>query len=805
MNDRTSAAPPPDFLGESPEDYERHFAMDWKPPDLGNFGRSSAQAVSSNYPGNRTSFRSVNSGFAGYTNRNGAGPKHAGSGFFKQVKQRFGLARSRSTYGVTGEEEGGGSAGDGDSANDFVIPPVFKHKRSESMGVPTLRARDGGNSQQHDFSFLDKDEDNTFARSNTNTDRPAAESGGAPLLPGFDPTKRPTRDEIAANYKSLLASGFFGTHAIQSTRFSPPGKALHGQDSQPSFPSLSERLEDGPEASQGIRTVPPSPERMPPPPPPQREPPQPPTEPIDTEDSSSTPAGVPASDTVVFNPVSPEQKPDSSVMPPPGLTPAKKLRPINPHSHSYSSTPSPPLTSSARTSPQHSLSFSSVPYTLTSPGAAPIASPLPAPPPSQLPYHPPPVSLSRFSVDSGRPRSFEFNLGHGAQRGTKRPFTSTANSSQSSFVSSRTSYDADVYGDGIGVATSTPAEGERHESGARKFVKRLRKSASRVSFSLGNAIARQTSQQFDGDDAMMDEDSHDTGSSLEIQPPPRTSVSSTIKRSFSRKFGGGGGKSGSVSGEASTTNSSADYTRHSSSSTSSSGPKLYSGTDSEGTSVSLNNSADIPDASTPLPAHAALSPALSVITGSPNDSALASISAERNRLKKREIRGRRFRRSQSSKLSPSRPSPLNQPPLTGADAGSGGGMDWLTSPTKLRKSWRNHARPRRSEASMLLHAAQSRDGADDANTALGTGAEAPAEAQGMTDASNGMEGVEFSFHFPGRVRPGVPLAVVPDANRGIPNVPGIPAAFKAGAAGGDKRVENVLRGGSVRVVPRDLI
>lgn len=44
-----------------------------------------------------------------------------------------------------------------------------------------------------------------------------------------------------------------------------------------------------------------------------------------------------------------------------------------------------------------------------------------------------------------------------------------------------------------------------------------------------------------------------------------------------------------------------------------------------------------------------------------------------------------------------------------------------------------------------------------------------------------MEGVEFavpSFHFPGRVRPGAPLAVVPDPNRGIPSVPSIPGEFR---------------------------
>lgn len=54
-----------------------------------------------------------------------------------------------------------------------------------------------------------------------------------------------------------------------------------------------------------------------------------------------------------------------------------------------------------------------------------------------------------------------------------------------------------------------------------------------------------------------------------------------------------------------------------------------------------------------------------------------------------------------------------------------------------------------------------------------------------------MEGVEFSFHFPGRMRPtsstsssatGGPLAVVPDANRGLGI--GMSAAAPGGEGGG---------------------
>ncbi|KAG6010984.1 hypothetical protein E4U21_000011 [Claviceps maximensis] len=62
---------------------------------------------------------------------------------------------------------------------------------------------------------------------------------------------RPSRDEVLASYHQLVASGFFASHAIQSTRFGPPRpKTSHGHESAappqwpltPAIPSASEAL-----------------------------------------------------------------------------------------------------------------------------------------------------------------------------------------------------------------------------------------------------------------------------------------------------------------------------------------------------------------------------------------------------------------------------------------------------------------------------------------------------------------------------------------------------------------------------------
>lgn len=1007
MNDRASAAPPADFLGpgaESTAEYERQFAMDWKPPDLelADAGAGPAPAPTTSgfggygggggggytdVLGHRTSFSSVRSGASAFTtnaagrsgnNNNNKAPRQAASGFFAQVKERFGLTRSNSSMDVVPRlnSDGANELDDGSAGGSgFFVPPVFKHKRSESVGANHLRkkASEPRQQQQHAGGFFstnnnsnrdgldDAHNPHNLTRSATNIAAAAAAAGGGgrpppphasmphvgaiPSLPGFDPTKRPSRDEIAANYQSLLASGFFGTHAIQSTRFAPPGQNLHRQDNghanndtdsdknnndnTTNMPSFAQRLIDQDESPHEDASFPPSPDRLPPPPPPNRAAPPPPPPPpppassaveVEMEDTiepapAPTPAGIPASDTVVFNPVTP-----AAAAPAPRSSFSSLYRSAHTTTPSVSTSmpPPPPSTSTTtkgrklKSAHKPSLAFSSIPYSSTEPGAEPIKS-------AQRPFRAPPVSIARFSAEAGRPRSFDAAfLEHQQQqnqRGVKRPFTATHNNdSRASFATTdgagvgrvgrgsfedRYDYNYDYEHDGVGAGagigigvatTTTPAE-EKQESGARKLVKRLRKSASKISIDLGRTISRQSlslSRPGDGGDSHQQHQQQHLGGSLE-SPPSRTSTSSSLRESLSWRLGvssspgGGGGSSsffggngGGASGGGSTSSTSSSTSNHGfgdsyfslSSTNSNVEPHHYqhypfaASAATTAATTTTPTARAVPDP----PAREAPPPPTSPPTFALVTASLLSTdpsSAERNRLKKREIRGRRLRRQESGSgsggssiyyhhKSPTKSSPLNQPPMVSppsaaqpsfvaaeSSSSSGGGMDWQSSPTKRGRS-RSRSRPRRSEASLFMlssttststsssssprrMAQQDGDGyggeAREATVRLlpqrqlfGAGGgqnnnlASSMSNQGEGGSGGGMEGVEFSFHLPGRMRPSGgaaagsissgPLAVVPDANRGIPSVPSIPGVFRKSMGGGF---------GSVRVVRSDAV
>lgn len=855
MNDRASAAPPPDFMGPGAEanaEYERQFAMDWKPPDL-DLGASYDAA-----PRSRASFASMRSGASAFTSTarsSSKAPRPATSGFFAQVKERLGLQRSQSSMDVNSRESVMDECGAGSSTSSFFVAPVFKNKRSESVGAHILRKK--GSESRHVLPREDAD-DAKLSRSVTGTAHPHpppvpafnAAGGGMPALPGFDPTKRPSRDEITANYQSLLASGFFGTHAIQSTRFAPPGQNLHRQDNT-GMPSFAQRVTEQDENSQADGSIPPSPERAPPPPPPpMRAAPAPPSSPppppppaahevamdtdIDTAESFQEPrhvASIPTSDTVVYNP-----------------TTASRGSSRGSDSSSRAGKSMPPSVSSTRkfrTAHKPSLSFSAIPYSSTRPAAEPLV--------TQRPYKPPPVSIARFSMDSGRPRSFDAALiqqqqqqqqQQQSQRGVKRPFTMTfarhSNDSQTSLgMDGRMSYDSyydydqDGAGNGIGVATTTASPGgadQRPESGARKLVKRLRKSASKISIDLGlNTSRHSSSVRLDAGD--------EPSTNLE-SPPPRTSISSSLRESLNWRLAStrSGQDSGSTNGAPRTSISSLGGSNFfggngNSKGSSSGGDSCFSLGNNSRSSVDRQPTTTQPATATSsagnAPFHSAHEAPMSTLTG-PLASVMGSppSSVERNRLKKREIRGRRLRRQESLRLSPTKPSsPLVQPPMFSLPAATstaekdgpakGSGSSWLSSPTKLvRGQSKSHSRPRRSDASIFMRS-QMREDEDDAMQE--DDAEREDEQQrherlsqqhqqqqhqfraspGSPGEDSGMEGVEFSFHFPGRMRPGGgaasanscgPLSVVPDANRGIPNVPGMPGMFRKNGLGGSVRV-----------------
>lgn len=776
MNDRVSAAPPADFLdeGTSTADYERQFAMDWKPPEL-RFGSASGNGGGdngySNIAGNRNSFMSVNSGLSAFTTRTGAGAaastttsNKTSRGLLGKVREKLSMQKSRSSWAVAGAEDGDDNDTDKNSSwANFPIPPVFKHKRSESMDPSSLRANNrssGSNSSSNNNNInnqpttdFDKFQQNAAARAGARRPAPPVRADSLMAsLPSFDPTKRPTREEITANYQSLLASGFFGTHAIQSTRFSPPGANTKRQnEASPEALSLAQRMEDEEPGQTGANNFPPSPERQPPPPPPpNREPPPPPPEmAMDVEEdgsASSTPTAIPASSTAVFSP-----------LPPPRTS-----------SRGSDTTMSPPPLPKQRQQKQSAVAFASVPYSSTRAGAEPIL--------TARPYRPPPVSLARFSVDSSRPRSIDVQS---FARGTKRPFSSgPTNGSQTSFYTHRSSYDYDPMAmdghGGIGVATTTAEE--RVESGPRKLVKRLRKSASKLSFRSNN-----NSTKFGG--AQGNDDAED-GGELQ-QPSTRTSMSSTVRRSFSWRLGA----------------SKPETSSQPNPSTNSSGIHNFGGFKSAGGSdkLSLNNSTNTSmDSFQPPPPPAPTLPPPSPPRGLPSIAASPS-SADRTRLKKREIRTRRLRRKEES-LTPTKAS--SQQPMQEA-------MDWQHPPSPSK-------RPRRSDASIFLRALNSNpvtmveeDSGSEPEmpvpvVAAAAAAQQPSEQQQISlPPADGMEGVEFSFHFPGRTRPtstpanglhlGGPLAVVPDVNRGMPSVG---SAFQGFGA---------KKTGSVRVVRGDLV
>ncbi|KAJ4417300.1 hypothetical protein N0V82_006244 [Gnomoniopsis sp. IMI 355080] len=769
MNDRVSAAPPPDFLdeGTSTADYEKQFAMDWRPPELkfatgsdagGGGGGGGADNGHSNVPGSRNSFVSVHSGLSAFTTRTGAGAAASTAStktprsLFGKVREKLAMPKSRSSWAV------GGAADDADDNNNdtdknsswanFPIPPVFKHKRSESMDPSTLREnnRSSGvsNSNTQPTTEFGKFQQDAAARAGGGRPAPPVRADSLMAsLPSFDPTKRPTRDEITANYQSLLASGFFGTHAIQSTRFSPPGaNTKRRSEASPEVASLAQKMEE--ETEEGPSQFPPSPERQPPPPPPpRREPPPPPAPEMamdveDEESASSTPTAIPASSTAVFSPL-----------------------PLSrPSSRDRDTTMSPPPLPKQRTQKQPALAFASVPYSATRPGAEPTL--------TARPYRPPPVSLARFSVDSSRPRSIDVQS---FARGTKRPFSSSGtNGSQTSFYTHRSSYDYDPMATdghgGIGVATTTAEE--KVESGPRKLVKRLRKSASKLSFRSNNS-----SMKFSGGQG---NNEGEDGGELQ-QPPTRTSMSSTVRRSFSWRLGA---------------------SKPEISSATSSSNNIFGGFKSAGGSdnSSLNNSTNTSmDSFQPPPPPAPTFPPPSPPRGLPTIAASPS-SADRNRLKKREIRARRLRRKEESHT-PTKNS--SQQPTQDA-------MDWQHPPSPSK-------RPRRSDASIFLRALNSNpvmaveeDSGSEPEMPMPVAAQEeplPQQPQSLPPAE-GMEGVEFSFHFPGRTRPtstpanglhlGGPLAVVPDVNRGM--MPSMSSAFQGFGA---------KKSGSVRVVRGDFM
>lgn len=836
MNDRVSAVPPSEFLlgpdAMDADHYAKKFALDWKPPDLDP--ESAYNNINS-----RSSFVSTRSGGVASSalTRIGTGasgsvwskaPKQHGSsstmasslvgagapnaGFFSRVVGgRFGLTRSKSSFDVHDVEEEQGDdddrAGGGGGVLGSFIPPVLKHRRSESVNSGAMATSGFFKREASDIPPVPSKKSSTKGAAAAAVDAPTA-------LPGFDPTRRPTRDEITANYQSLLASGFFGTHAIQSTRFAAPGQRAQPP---PQPPQAAVQDEDERSVYEDASHHPPSPERQPPPPPPSRLAPPPPPPPLlssssmamDTDSPSSE--AIPVSPTIIFHPTMSQQRPSSESMPLPPPTVRPQAKP--------------------KSKPDHkaNLSFSAIPYSSTRPGVEPSI--------VDRPFRPPPVSLARFSMESSGRRSCDVpQPPRPALRGIKRPFTAAPNGSQVSVstmgtMDGRPKGSMDYHGNAF---TSGINEEDKPESGARKLVKKLRKSASRISIDLGNktrqiSISRMAPPpdvRDDDDDKMMGMSDDCQGNNnntaaaaatttttatSHLAPSARTSMSSTVRRSFSWKFGklGPGNKD-----QTTTTATESDNSLR--------GAGAFSLNNNNNTPAGfvLNNTGS--NRTTPFALHAPVTfspqqsattattpPAnqfsnFSFLTGGGNDDSTHGGQQQESHLKKRELRGRRLRKHGSPlKQSPS-PMPPHPPSPTRDDA-----MDWNEnkqappgSPNKIRRVDRSRSRSR-SNVIRVLHDSQhnssSRAGSERGFTITDGGM--PATMTTSADRSvfctstasksrppsrdnNGdhaMEGVEFSFHFPGRMRPtssaaspannagvggGGSLADVPDTNRG---------------------------------------
>lgn len=868
MNDRVSAVPPAEFLlgpdAMDSDDYEKKFALDWKPPDLDPESAYNNSNNASN-GGNRNSFVSTRSGGIASSSLTrigtgasgsvwskapkqhgssstmassvvGGGGAPAGGGFLARVGGRFGLTRSKSSFDVYDVEEENDSNGGGVLGS--FIPPVFKHKRSESVNSGAMATagffkREAPNDPE---AASKKSSTKGAAAPRPFSTSPAGAvagvsttgAGPGPILPGFDPTRRPTRDEITANYQSLLASGFFGTHAIQSTRFTAPGQRV-----QP--PQAAKEEDAEPVVQDDGSHHPPSPERQPPPPPPSRLAPPPPPPPsssmaMDTDSPSSE--AIPVSPTILFHPTLSQQRPSSESMPPPP-TVRPQIKPKNKPDH------------------KANLSFSAVPYSSTRPGIEPSI--------VDRPFRPPPISLARFSMESSGRQSYDLQQQQSPLprplRGIKRPFNAASNASQASISTMGTTdggpkgsmdyhrgsgqYISYHYGNG-NAFTSGIADEDKPESGARKLVKKLRKSASRISIDLGNktrqiSISRMApppdDRGDDDDDKMMGmgddcqgNNNHTaittttttapaSATTTNLAPSARTSMSSTVRRSFSWKFGklGSGNKD-----HAATTTAGGDSNRGGG------GFPLNNHNDAPAGFV-LNNTGSTrtttfaPHAPVAFPQQQQATTTKTtppanpfsnfsfLTTGGSNHDVTDGGQQQESHLKKREIRGRRIRKP-GSPLKQS-PSPmLPQPPSPTKDATPT--MDWnhnqtqqqgpLGSPTKIRKLNRSRSRSR-SNVIRVLHDphrnSSSRPGAEHGFTPTDGGMPATMTTSAAhsvfcsntskppcrDNADQAMEGVEFSFHFPGRMRPntsastsnaegggmGGPLAVVPDTNRGL--------------------------------------
>ncbi|KAL7623837.1 hypothetical protein AAE478_005393 [Parahypoxylon ruwenzoriense] len=228
MNDRVSAVPPPQFLGpEQLREYEKMFYAETHAAGAQRETRSKQRC---DRPLSVTA--QVQSGGENTTPDRGEHiiTHRKSASFFSRVRDALAVWNSSSSRGGGG---GGGGGGGAQKQQEFT-------RKHTSLQEPLPRQ------QQSMPSML------------THTQRPenlrAAKShsemyAGAPQLPSFGGgdggVNRPSREDVLKSYNQLMASGFFQSHAIQSTRHACPTGASAGagagagaRRSEPSTPSI---------------------------------------------------------------------------------------------------------------------------------------------------------------------------------------------------------------------------------------------------------------------------------------------------------------------------------------------------------------------------------------------------------------------------------------------------------------------------------------------------------------------------------------------------------------------------------------
>lgn len=240
MNDRVSAAPPVQFLGEDQlARFERQFYAAPAPNNNTNQRRDRPLSAQAQLPSQ--ALQRLRTQPQEHTQKllpdDPDVPhrqlRHKKSmGFLNRVRDAIGLGRKEPVSKVQQETE----------------------KRISLQHVPTHQRPVHHMTKAHSHSHIPQLP-------------PAFTALTTPVPGGAAGTDRPSREEIMASYNELMATGFFQSHAIQSTRQPPPGSRLqremagHSMQSQPlpRIPSPGDGLQS---------TSPPEQPKYPPPPPP---------------------------------------------------------------------------------------------------------------------------------------------------------------------------------------------------------------------------------------------------------------------------------------------------------------------------------------------------------------------------------------------------------------------------------------------------------------------------------------------------------------------------------------------------------